>query len=204
AEEARLLREGQRLQIWREVGEPNMIAYVQRYFGYGKRTAYDRLQVANALGELPLVEKALASGDLFYAAVRELARVAIWETETSWLKEALGKSVHEVASMVSGRKKGDGPEAPSRPENVQHRLTLELTAETDALLREARTVLQDELGERLDDNAFIAALVGRALAPSEAGAARRRIALTKCEDCNRAWHDRGGAVIELPKETLER
>ena len=88
--------------------------------------------------------------------------------------------------MVSGRKKGDGPETPSKPENIQHRLTLELTAETDALLREARTLLQDELGERLDDNAFIAALVERALAPSEAGA-RRRIALTKCEDCNRAW-----------------
>lgn len=30
AEEARLLREGQRIEIWRKVGERNMLAYVER------------------------------------------------------------------------------------------------------------------------------------------------------------------------------
>jgi hypothetical protein len=150
AEEARLLREGQRIEIWRKVGEPNMVAYVERYFGYGRRCAYDRLRVANALGELPLVEKAVASGELFYATVRELTRVAIWETEEAWLKKAMGKSVHEVQTMVSGRKKGDGPEAPPKPENIRHVLTHEVSAEAHALLREARKVLQDQLGERLD------------------------------------------------------
>jgi len=203
AEEARLLREGQRIEIWRKVGEPNMVAYVERYFGYGRRCAYDRLRVANALGELPLVEKAVASGELFYATVRELTRVAIWETEEAWLKKAMGKSVHEVQTMVSGRKKGDGPEAPPKPENIRHVLTHEVSAEADALLREARKVLQDELGERLDDSAFLSILARSVLDGSEKGS-KHRIAVTKCDECKRAWQDGGGAVMDLPKETLER
>jgi 5-methylcytosine-specific restriction endonuclease McrA len=30
------------------------------------------------------------------------------------------------------------------------------------------------------------------------------MALMKCQDCKRVWQDGGGAVIELPKETVER
>lgn len=39
----------------------------------------------------------------------------------------------------------------SKPEDVRHVLTHEVDAEAHALLREARKVLQDQLGERLDD-----------------------------------------------------
>src|SRR6516165_10035285 len=67
AHDARDLREAERLRVWREVGDPNMLAYVERVLGYGPRCAYDRMRVARALGELPLVEDLLARGEIFYS-----------------------------------------------------------------------------------------------------------------------------------------
>src|SRR5260221_13645868 len=69
AEEAKLLREAERLRVWREVGEPGMLAYVERVLGEAPRCAYDRLGVAPALAGLPLVEKALTAGGMFYSGV---------------------------------------------------------------------------------------------------------------------------------------
>lgn len=181
AEEARLLREGERIGIWRHLGEPNMRAYVQRHFGYGRRCAFDRLRVARALGELPLMEKSLSAGELFYSVVRELTRVAVWETEEEWLAEAKEKSLREVENAVSGRKRGDLPDAPSKPELVRHVHTYEVTGETDALLRQARKALQDELGQLLDDDAFLAIVARRALTPHDGAAPRERIAVALCD-----------------------
>jgi len=202
AEEAKLLREAERLRIWREVGEPGMLAYVERVLGYAPRCAYDRLRVARALAELPLVEKALAAGEMFYSAVRELTRIVVWETENEWLASVQGKSLREVETMVSGRKKGDRPDAPSKPENVRHVLTHEVSAETYALVRQARKALQEEVGDHLDDDAFLAMVMRRALQPGDGPSAR--MAHMKCDDCQRVWQDGGGAVVELPKESIER
>jgi hypothetical protein len=204
AEEAKLLREAERLRIWREVGEPGMLAYVERVLGYGPRSAYDRLRVARALAELPLIERALASGEMFYSVVRELTRVVVWETEDEWLARAKGKSLREVEGLVSGREKGDRPDAPSKPEAVRHVLTHEVSAETHALVRQARMALQEEVGERLDDDAFLAMVMRRALQPAPGDGPPERIALMKCEDCKRTWQDGGGAVFEVPRETVER
>src|SRR5258706_15073755 len=102
---------------------------------------------------------------MFYSVVRELTRVVVWETEDEWLAAAKGKSLREVETMVSGREKGDRPDAPSKPENVRHILTHEISAETHALVRQARKALQNEIGEQLDDDAFLAMAMRRALQP---------------------------------------
>src|ERR1700753_1359693 len=74
AEEARWLREAERCEIWRELGMVSAIDYLERVFGYSPRAAQDRLRVARALGELPVLTDALAKGELAYSAVRELTR----------------------------------------------------------------------------------------------------------------------------------
>src|SRR5947207_1161721 len=81
AGEARWFREGERLRIWKELGQPSMVAYLEHAAGYAPRTAYDRLRVARALGDLPALENALSTGALSFCAVRELTRVVAPETE---------------------------------------------------------------------------------------------------------------------------
>ncbi len=103
-EEARLLRYAEELKLWRGWGFTGMLEYLERVMGYAPHTASERLRVARALGELPLLEEALEGGVLAHSAVRELSRVAVPDTEASWLEAAQGKCLREIESMVSGHR----------------------------------------------------------------------------------------------------
>jgi hypothetical protein len=63
--------------------------------GFGRRTAREKVRVARALGDLPLIRAALGRGEISYSKVRELTRVATSETEERLLKVArTGTAVH--------------------------------------------------------------------------------------------------------------
>src|SRR3954467_15302120 len=95
AEEARWLREAERLEIGRPLGRVSMLDYLERVLGYAPRTAQDRLRVARALGDLPQLTAALTAGALPFSAVRELTRVATPMTEASWVAAATGKNLRQ-------------------------------------------------------------------------------------------------------------
>jgi hypothetical protein len=57
--------------------------YVERLFGYKPRSTQEKLRVAEALEELPVIAEALETGALNWSAVRELTRVAVAETGAS-------------------------------------------------------------------------------------------------------------------------
>ena len=59
AEEARWLREAERLRIWILFGMVSMVDYLERKLGYAPRTAQDRMRVARALEHLPRLNDAL-------------------------------------------------------------------------------------------------------------------------------------------------
>src|SRR5438552_2754643 len=85
AEEAQWLRQAEEIKIWRPLGMVSALDYLERALGYGPRAAQDRLRVARALGDLPEITDALASGALPFTAVRELTRVATRRTERAWV-----------------------------------------------------------------------------------------------------------------------
>src|SRR5438105_3207889 len=93
AEEAAWLRRAEDLQFWRELGMVSALDYMERVLGYAPRSARERLRVARALGDLPLLTDALASGELSFTAVRELTRVATTSTEQAWRCAAAGKNL---------------------------------------------------------------------------------------------------------------
>jgi hypothetical protein len=163
AEEARWLREAEALQIWRPLGMVNAIDYMERVLGYRPRSAEERLRVARTLGSLPELEQALATGELPFSAVRELTRVATRQTEPAWIREARGKSVHEIEQLVAGHRPGDTPDAPPDPTARTHVVRLELTTEAYALFRQGSAVLRDEHGRQLDDSDLITAAFTRVL-----------------------------------------
>ncbi|HEU0033602.1 MAG TPA: HNH endonuclease signature motif containing protein [Kofleriaceae bacterium] len=203
--EARFLRAAERQQVWKCLGLPSIIAYMELRLGYGPRTAKERLRVARELGELPRLEKALAHGELKHSAVRELTRVATAMTEQAWIDAARGKNLRQVEEMVSGREKGDLPETPPKPDVRLRPIMLEVSPAAYALYRETRAALCKETGKQLDDSDFLIALCRRALEPANGNGSKAnyQIAVTICEKCDRGWQDGAGAVVELDRAAIE-
>jgi len=208
ADEARWLREAEGLEIWHPLGMVSAQDYLERVLGYAPRTARDRLRVARALGDLPGLTAALASGALPFSAVRELTRVATPVTEAAWIAAATGKNLRQVEELVADHRPGDRPDDPPDPVARTHVVRFELSAETFALLRQARTVLDDEHGTNLPEDAFMAALCNAVLGDrpqvEPSGRAKFQIALTVCERCRQGWQEGGGAQIAVAPAVVER
>jgi len=170
AEEARLLRYAEELKLWRGWGFGSMCEYMERAMGYAPHTASERLRVARALGELPLIAEALEQGALLHSAVRELSRVAIPETEDAWLEAARGKNLREVEAMVSGHKPGDLPTDGTEPRLHRRTITLDISPETYDLWRRMHALAAEEHGQRLSDDELIQSLFRRAYGNDAAGA----------------------------------
>ncbi len=208
AEEARWLREAEALKIWRELGMVCALDYVERVLGYGPRTARERLRVARALGGLPTLSTALANGELSYSAVRELSRVATCATEADWLAHARGKNLREVEELVADHHLGDRPDDPKDPRARTHVVRLELSAETFALFRQARQVLDSEHGTSLSEDQLITQLCNAVLdgtpANEPTGRAKFQVAVTVCARCRQGWQHGAGAKIPIAPAALER
>jgi hypothetical protein len=72
----RMLREAERVRLWRHLGCVSMMEYLERVFGYAPRVAQERLRTARKLEGLPALAAALAEHELPFSAVRELTRIA--------------------------------------------------------------------------------------------------------------------------------
>src|SRR5258705_10639107 len=101
ADEARWLREAERLQIWRELGMVSALDYMERALGYGPRAAQERLRVARSLGALPELSGALASGELSFSAGRELTRGVRAGTEAAGSPGGGDKNLREIEGLVA-------------------------------------------------------------------------------------------------------
>src|SRR5207245_10197320 len=79
--------------------------------------ARERVRVARALGTLPLLAQALAKGDLSYAKVRALTRVATPETEARLLAVGRAGTADHVERIVRGWRRVDRKAEMPRPSN---------------------------------------------------------------------------------------
>src|SRR5262245_33388857 len=207
AAEAAALRDAQALRIWRPYGYASLIQYMERELGYTPRAAIERLRVANAIKELPLIAEAMSTGDLPFSAAREITRVATPETEGAWIAATEDKNVRQVEELVSGHKEGDKPSDPPDPKLVRTWMGYRVTPEIRALERQVRLALEKERGERLDDVAFLEALYRRVLDGGQAGERTRapyQVAVTTCAECKRGWQHGGGVTALMSPPALER
>jgi hypothetical protein len=208
AQLARWLREAHRVKVWKHAGCVSMNEYLERVFGFSPRQARDRMLVARRLGDLPVLDRALAAGELPYSAVRELSRVVMPSTESAWVEHARGKCLREIEDAVSQREPGDLPGDPPRPDAAPLRVSFEVTPATYALLRQVAKLLEDEAGGPLEGDALLSAILHAAAAPSDADARRGRakfmIAITTCMWCQRAMQHGGGKTVAIGQTTLER
>src|SRR5262249_11340314 len=88
-------------------GFSSCAAWLSWRVGLDLGAARERVRVARALGSLPLLAQALARGELSYAKVRALTRVATPETEERLLKVGRAGTAAHVERIVRGWRKVD-------------------------------------------------------------------------------------------------
>jgi hypothetical protein len=187
---------------------------MERVLGYLPHAAQERLRVARALGQLPVLEAALAEGELSFSAIRELTRVATPASEAAWASAASGKNLRQIETLVTGHRPGDLPDDPPDPEVRTHVVRFELSPETFAAFRQARAILDTEHGTHLTDDELIVVLANTVLdgstgvpdttAPQPATRAKHQVAVTICARCKQGWQLGAGAVIAIGPAAVER
>ncbi len=188
SDEAMLLCDAARHEVWRRVGNASLFEYLEQVLGYGPKIARERIRIATALEEMPELATALASGELSYSAVRELTRVATRETEPEWIDAVRGKNLRQVEELVAKHQRGDRPSDPEDPSLAPRVVSFKVRPATLELLRQVQRQLADEHGGQLEDDALVEALCNAVLAGREAadhGRAKFQIRATICSSCER-------------------
>jgi hypothetical protein len=178
--------------------------YVERLFGYAPRWTLEKLRVAEVLEGLPETSRAFDEGAINWSAARELTRVATRDTETNWLKLAIGKTARDVEELVAGHAPGSLPSDEPDPRLRRHVIRLEVTAETLAAFREATAKLRRDAGGRLEDDAVVLLLARYVLGgPTDEGRASYQISLSVCERCRRGSQRGRGEPVDVEPEVVE-
>jgi hypothetical protein len=140
-------------------------AWLSWRVGLDMGAARERVRVAHALGTLPLLAQALAHGQLSYAKVRALTRVATPETDARLLAVGRAGTAADVERIVRGWRRIDR-HAEAREEAARHRTRAlhvfqaedgtvtvrgRLEPETGALLLRALEAAREKLYHRCRD-----------------------------------------------------
>lgn len=204
-EEGQWLLAARRTAVHAHLGYAGITEYIERVLGYDRRTALERLRVAEALAALPETAAALREGRIVWSAARELTRVATAVTEKAWLSAASGRTARDVAGMVSGRRPGDLPGDTPDPLLDARVIRLELRPEALALYREAIARLRKEVEPWLTEEEALMEMARRVLGgPADEGRSPYQVAVTLCEACGRTWQQGQGEAIEVSSDVGER
>jgi hypothetical protein len=192
-----------RVGVHRYLGFANFAEYVERLFGYSRRTLDDKLRTAEALEGLPELSRSLRDGVVNWSVARELARVATAETEREWIDATRGRPVHEVERLVSGRGRGARPGDAQDAAEQRHVLRFEVSAETFATFREAMKASRQRSNQPLDDDSALLLIAREILfGPTDAGRANYQIALDICEQCKRGLQETNGELVEVDEAVV--
>jgi len=101
-----LIREFDARAGW-NTGFRSCAAWLSWRVGFAPGAAREHVRVARALGTLPRLSRALARGELSYAKVRELTRVATPETEERLLAVGRAGTAEHVERIVRGWRRID-------------------------------------------------------------------------------------------------
>ena len=194
------LREG----VPARLGLGSMLEYSERIFGHSPRQTGERLRVAEALEELPVLAGALRTGQLCWSVIRELSRVAVAETEREWRKAAEGKTARDVERAVAGKDKGQRPSDPADPKIKTHRLSFEVSSEALATFRDAVDKLRRDTGEQLTEDQVLLMMARLVLGgPGDEGRSCYQVAMTVCERCGQGFQQARGELWPVGAEVVE-
>jgi len=198
-------------RLFRQLGYSSVMHYGTHALGLSPREVWERLRMARALHELPLIEAALRDGRLSWSKAREIIRVAAPETVKAWVARAQRLSCRELEAAVAAEVGPEGGVA-ARPSRYSSRfvdadtvrVTVDLTPEQFALLDQALDVVRKRLGTEDPADAFEAitraylARVG-----DDVPALRQQIVVHRCRECRTEWRETSKGRIPARASTRE-
>ena len=160
-----MIREFDERTGWLQWGLQNCAEWLAWRCDLSMTTAREKVRVAHALRELPDISKAFSIGELSYAKVRELTRVANPENEEALVEFALRHTAVTVAERCRELRCGceDSFDVASRAwanrslriRRDQHRnmivLTVELPLDTGQIVEKALDKARDDEALRIPD-----------------------------------------------------
>ena len=114
-----LIAELDRREVWAAQGALSCAHWLSWACGIDTHTAREKVRVARALTELPLLSEALARGELGYSKVRALTRIATAENETDLLNIGLHGTAQHVEKFVRLHRRAKRAEETERAD-AQH------------------------------------------------------------------------------------
>jgi Domain of unknown function (DUF222)/HNH endonuclease len=114
-----LVAEVDRRGAWAESGRGSCAEWLAWRCALTPRAAREHVRVARRLGELPLIHGAFAGGELSYAKVRALTRVATAESEEELLELAQVLTAAQLERAVRAYRRVTSEEARERQEEAQ-------------------------------------------------------------------------------------
>ena len=114
-----LIAELDRREVWAAQGALSCAHWLSWACGIDTHTAREKVRVARALTELPLLSEALAKGELGYSKVRALTRIATSENEADLLNIGLHGTAQHVEKFVRLHRRAKRAEETERAD-TQH------------------------------------------------------------------------------------
>lgn len=165
-------------QGWHEEGFRTCAGWLSWRTGIAPGAAREKVRVARALGDLPVLSAAFSRGALSYSVARAITRVATPETEADWVEMARHSTAAQMERLVSGWRTASRAADPEREKRRHADRALWVVPDADGSWR-IRGRLDPEVGAALCRALGAAgeALHRREPASDEPAAARRADAL---------------------------
>ena len=177
-----LIAELDRREVWAAQGALSCAHWLSWACGIDTHTAREKVRVARALNELPLLSEALAKGELGYSKVRALTRIATSENEDDLLNIGLHGTAQHVEKFVRLYRRAKRAEETERADAQHENRGLTFWHEDDGtVVLHGR--FPPEMGARIL-GALDAAMVAHAEEQPAAG-----------------WDDEGSAPEDVPRGT---
>ncbi len=87
---------------WAGSGCVSMVTWLSWWTSTSAKAASEQLRVARALGRLPLIDRALAAGEISYSKARAITRIAEPASQQSLLDIAKGATASQLDRIVAG------------------------------------------------------------------------------------------------------
>ena len=180
-----LIAELDRREVWAAQGALSCAHWLSWACGIDTHTAREKVRVARALTELPLLSEALAKGELGYSKVRALTRIATPENEFDLLNIGLHGTAQHVEKFVRLHRRAKRAEETERADAQHENRGLTFWHEDDGtVVLHGR--FPPEMGARIL-SALDAAMAAHAAEQPAAG-----------------WDNEGSAPENVPRGTFVR
>ena len=197
-----------RREGWASWGCVSAAAWLAWHVGLDLRAAREKVRVARALLQFPLISDAMASGALSYSKVRAITRIALPATEASLVAMALAGTTNHVERIVSGYRRAEQAELAAVERQHLRRALHHHVDDDGSMVITIRVPVEAGVGILSAVEQFVAPAVPDADGQVESLAARRADAMVALAHAGAASQESGDSsaylvTVHVDAETLD-